>query len=608
MKKISVILIALAFFAFTFCILYTRNSFRVLKVYSPSLIAIDLNKNDQIEENEKLQIDGIESFTSKITDFRKDFAGKYPIEEETALSIGYFAEKFAQNLIENKKVQYKKLKNGKIILYFNGRNYNKIFTNSPFAMKDGKPINEENFKKQIELAKNIELRIYNNKSDKYHHLNCEYGQIAGDSIILPKKQLPKTAQSCKFCQTQKDNIPQDNTQKVSQEQSRLKNIKPQKFSVSTEKIKLILTDFSTVFVTNKKCTTEYCVELLRQINNSQKTIDMALYGYTDIPDITTAIQNAIRRGVVVRMVYDVNETNENFYPDTFRMAQTLAASKGDYGSKQYQKYIMHNKFFIIDKKTVITGSANISTTDLSGYNTNDIVIIESPEIAEIYEQEFEQMYENKFHNKKSKIQNNENILIGDSIISVYFSPQDNIAENVIIPLINKAKNYIYIPMFVITHKKICQALEDARARNVDVKVILDATNASNKYTTHELLRKNGVQVKTENFAGKMHSKSMIIDDLYTVMGSMNFSKSGNNNNDENIIVIENSKIAKYYKNFFLYLWQKIPDIWLVKNASSESYDSIGSCFDEIDNDFDGKIDMEDSGCEPYKINFSAKNK
>ena len=33
------------------------------------------------------------------------------------------------------------------------------------------------------------------------------------------------------------------------------------------------------------------------------------------------------------------------------------------------------------------------------------------------------------------------------------------------------------------------------------------------------------KVKTENLAGKLHSKSMIIDDLYTIVGSMNFSKS-----------------------------------------------------------------------------------
>ena len=29
---------------------------------------------------------------------------------------------------------------------------------------------------------------------------------------------------------------------------------------------------------------------------------------------------------------------------------------------------------------------------------------------------------------------------------------------------------------------------------------------------------------------------------------------------------------------------------------AESNESIGSCYDKIDNDFDDKIDMNDSGC------------
>lgn len=606
MKKFSIILLILMFIVFVSNILLTKNTVHVIKVYSPSEIAIDLNKNGRVEINEKFKLDGIETFTSKVSDYQKSLAEKMNIDEETALAIGYFAEKYAQSLLEDKNVKYKQLDNKKIIVHLNGKNYNKIIKNSPFALSKDKPVNQKAFDKQIQLAKSSKLRIYNNKSNKYHRLNCQYGQAAHDSIILPLNQIPKNAQSCKIC----ENAIQANKQKAANEKlqkeiAELKNIKPKKFSITDEQIKLIITDLSTVFTPSNSCTTEYCIELVNQINNSQESIDMALYGYTDIPDITTALQNAIRRGVTVRLVHDVTNNGSNFYPDTFKFAQTLSESKADYGEYSYQSAIMHNKFFIIDKKVVITGSANISTTDISGFNTNDIIIIKSPEIANIYEQEFEQMYSNKFHNKKSKIKNKENILLGNSIISVYFSPQDNTIPNAIIPLINDAKSYIYIPMFVITHRKISQALANAAARNVDVKIILDATNASNKYTTHEQLRKAGVAVKTENFAGKMHSKSIIIDDKYLVTGSMNLSKSGNSKNDENVLIIENPKLAKYYKTFFAYLWNKIPDIWLTKNAASESPDSIGSCFDGIDNDFDGQVDSEDSGCKMYYPNATT---
>ena len=125
---------------------------------------------------------------------------------------------------------------------------------------------------------------------------------------------------------------------------------------------------------------------------------------------------------------------------------------------------------------------------------------------------------------------------------------------------------------------------------------MDALNASIKHSKHKELRANGIMVKTENFAGKMHSKSMIIDDKYTIIGSMNFSYSGENRNDENIVIIEDSEIAKFYKNFFLYQWAKVDDKWLRLNARAESKDSIGSCSDGIDNNYDGLVDLDDLGC------------
>ncbi len=61
---------------------------------------------------------------------------------------------------------------------------------------------------------------------------------------------------------------------------------------------------------------------------------------------------------------------------------------------------MHNKFYIFDDKVLITGSANLSHTDMSGFNSNSIVVINSPLVAAIYKQEFEQMFEGKFHTEK----------------------------------------------------------------------------------------------------------------------------------------------------------------------------------------------------------------
>ena len=78
---------------------------------------------------------------------------------------------------------------------------------------------------------------------------------------------------------------------------------------------------------------------------------------------------------------------------------------------------------------------------------------------------------------------------------------------------------------------------------------------------------------------------------------MNFTNSGENYNDENSLIIEDKRLTAYYKGFFEYLWNKIPDKYLNFNPKAESKDSIGSCFDGIDNDYDGKIDSKDEACQ-----------
>ena len=77
---------------------------------------------------------------------------------------------------------------------------------------------------------------------------------------------------------------------------------------------------------------------------------------------------------------------------------------------------------------------------------------------------------------------------------------------------------------------------------------------------------------------------------------MNFSNNGEKRNDENVLIIRNKEITKYLKQVFLYLWNKIPDKYEKYDPKAESTESIGSCYDNIDNDYDDKTDMQDEGC------------
>lgn len=298
--------------------------------------------------------------------------------------------------------------------------------------------------------------------------------------------------------------------------------------------------------------TSFGKELLALIDDAKEEISFAIYGLREQDTVLEALLRAQKKGVSIKAVVDSDTHGNNYYTDTHKLYEHFkVVSDG-------KSYIMHNKFFIIDRKVLWSGSANISNTGTGGYNANNAITTDDKRVIALYQEEFDEMfYEQKFSRKKSK-RGYERIKTEDSVISVYFSPKSNTYEEGIKELIQNAKIYIYVPIFYLTHKELSHELIQAKKRGVCVKIILDATAAGSRYSTHKSLRKEGIEVKVENFGGKMHCKSMIIDDSYIVSGSMNFTKAGNSKNDENTLIIQNSSLAIKYKNYFLELWHSIP--------------------------------------------------
>ena len=370
--------------------------------------------------------------------------------------------------------------------------------------------------------------------------------------------------------------------------------------------------------------------LLKLINDAQENIDFAIYGISNEDEIFQALISAQNRGVKIRGIVDMDNEKKNPYKDTYDLLKHLTniktdykqlkdfkSSKSDYvqhvtyniggkiveasfvneGIKDYNDKIMHNKYFIIDKKIVWTGSMNISNTCAS-YNSNSSVAINSKELAEIYTEDFEQMFiKNKHHNEKQNNVSTKYINIDDNTkVVALLLPEDKETYNIVSGYINRAQKYIYVPMFFFTHTKYSQDLINAHNRGVKVKVILDATSARTGYSKHEIMRMAGIPVKIENWGGKMHEKSLIIDDKYLLIGSMNFTSGAHYQNDENSLLIENKEIAIKSRKRFEKLWKSIPDKWLYSIPKPEGEDSKYSCFDNIDNDHDGLIDADDCAC------------
>ncbi|MFI3300453.1 MAG: phospholipase D-like domain-containing protein [Candidatus Gastranaerophilales bacterium] len=397
-----------------------------------------------------------------------------------------------------------------------------------------------------------------------------------------------------------------------------------------EKILLFFVDPVNKKHPENKCENDACVSLVALIDNAQTSIDFAIYGIAGQDEVFNAILRAKSRGVNVRGVTDKNSKNRNPYPDTVPLMNELSTMKTDYkqiddftpvrkdyiqqieyvingktvsadfvnkGIKDYNESIMHNKYFVFDNEYVYTGSMNVSSSCVN-YNSNSSVAIKSKELAQIYTEDFEQMYnENKFHKEKTKLKSENDIIVDQNTsVKAFLLPENRSTYYKISEYIKNAQKYIYVPMFFFTHSKYPQDLIDAHNRGVDVRLIIDATSAQTGYSKHEIFRMAGIPVKIENWGGKMHQKSMIIDDEYILIGSMNFTSGAHYTNDENSLLIKNTQIAQEFKAHFEYLWDSIPDKWLTDKPKPESCDSYNSCVDGIDNDHDGLRDGEDPDC------------
>ncbi len=596
------ILLLLILAAFSIFIIEISKTKEVLTVFTPTKFGIDLNKDKIISSNEIFCTDNIESFSLEPSkSFYDKYSKEFNLSKIDMINMGYLAQEFAQNTMQNKKVMLKitpkvtsECSYAKIKI--NGINYNDILKNSGFGIFKNKIGNNIKYKEKLKQSRKLNLVILNHHSNKYHTIDCKFGKLAHDTVIIPEKQLPKAAIPCKYCH----NIQKQKAFKLKKGVNLVNipaNIKSAPLVISSGDIKLYYTDFTQKLKPDNLCRSNECKAFTNLVNNANETIDIAIYGYEEVPAVTQALTAAKARGVKIRFIYDEKYNPQKTYYKGNDIIKNLAdEARSDRTNIVTQSdMLMHNKFIIFDKQTVLTGSMNFSKTGLSGYDENDIVIINSKDIARLYTEEFEQMLNGKFHTKKLKHEMSNRFQLGESTVEVYFSPQDKSTRR-IIELIKNAKHYIFIPTFLITHTQIANELVSANKRGVDVKILMDANNVYTRNTKHAFLRSNGIPLKVENYAGKLHSKTMIIDDEYIIMGSMNFSNSGENKNDENMLVIKNNKLAKNYKQFFQYLWNMVPDKYLKFNPKAESYESIGSCSDGVDNNFNGKIDKEDELC------------
>jgi len=137
-------------------------------------------------------------------------------------------------------------------------------------------------------------------------------------------------------------------------------------------------------------------------------------------------------------------------------------------------------------------------------------------------------------------------------VQVYFSPRGGATEAVV-SAFDHATNSILIQAYSFTSAPIAHALVNAQRRGVQVRVLLDSAQRSDKYSEADFLKNNDILTLIDARHGIAHNKIAIVDGYLVITGLFNFTKAAEEKNAENLLVLNDPVLAKQYvENWYLH--------------------------------------------------------
>ncbi|HLO48332.1 MAG TPA: DUF655 domain-containing protein [Kamptonema sp.] len=258
--------------------------------------------------------------------------------------------------------------------------------------------------------------------------------------------------------------------------------------------------------------------------------------------------------------------------------------------------LMHHKFVVVDGKTLIVTSANFTPSDIHGDfavatsrgNANNLLKIESVELANLFTQEFNMMWgdgpggklDSKFGAKKL-FRPVQQIKVGNVTVAVQFSPTaktvawEKSSNGLIDRILGNARKSVDFALFVFSAQRLVNTLEIDSGRGVVVRGLIDPNFAFRPYS--EGLDMMGVALldnckfEAENrpwksaiatvgvpnlpVGDRLHHKFGVVDSKIAIAGSHNWTEAANYGNDETLLVIESETVAAHFEREFERLYK-----------------------------------------------------
>ncbi len=279
--------------------------------------------------------------------------------------------------------------------------------------------------------------------------------------------------------------------------------------------------------------------VVKAIDAAKSSLDMAMYNLS-LDNVCQAMIRAKQRGVKVRLVTESNSLDGGCYDDLKDAGIPVLGDR--------REGTMHDKFFVIDASQVWTGSLNLTYTGTYQDN-NDMVRIDSAQVAQDYTNEFNEMFENDQFGPESVADTpHPQITLNGDLLEVYFSPDDGVSAR-LKQLLKGATSSIDFLAYSFTLDSLADVILARSRAGVAVRGVFDDTQVETNGSASEFstLQDAGLDVRLDaNADGLMHHKIIIIDRQTVIFGSYNFSRNADQTNDENVIVLHSPALAEQF--------------------------------------------------------------
>lgn len=285
-------------------------------------------------------------------------------------------------------------------------------------------------------------------------------------------------------------------------------------------------------------------EMIAALDAAEERIWVAVFDW-DLEGLTEAMIRAQRRGIDVRLIVDTDNTG---LPEIRQLQQARVQVQDDVDRSAF----MHNKFMVVDSGEVWFGSLNLTDNDLRR-NNNNFMRVFSLELNADFATEFGEMWEQQFGPRSPANTPYPLLSFGTSELDIYFSPEDKPRDE-ILRVLGEAESEVRFMAFSFTDEAIGTALITADNRGVEISGVIETFQSDGTGSQYERLRRNRLDVKRDGNGGVMHHKVMIIDRQIVIMGSYNFTASAYRDNDETLVIINDSAVAAEFLAEYERVW------------------------------------------------------